>query len=114
MHKAAVTGHLACIRTLLEYNADVERTTPDGLTAAHLAAWKGQREALRLLASHRADMNARAADGGTPLHEAVRSGDSSTVHLLLQLGGQAGITDKARSPVQSLWLPRRFLQVQPC
>jgi ankyrin repeat protein len=113
LHKAAVTGQLACLRTLLEYNASVAKTTPDGLTAVHLAAWKGQHEAIRLLASRQADLNAKSQDGGTPLHEAVRSGDNTTVHLLLQLGAKAGVEDKVCS--RSFWFLQKatmnFLQL---
>jgi ankyrin repeat protein len=96
LHKAAVTGQLACLHTLLDYNASVEKLTPDGLSAVHLAAWKGQHEVIRLLATRRADLNARSQDGGTPLHEAVRSSDNVTVHLLLQLGAKADVADKVR------------------
>lgn len=96
LHKAAVAGQLASIRTLLEYKADSSLATADGLTAAHLAAWKGQREVLRLLASGRADMQAASADGGTPLHEAVRSGDQGCVELLLQLGANPAVADRVR------------------
>ena len=97
LHKAAVVGQLSCMRTLLDFHADVSATTSDGLTPAHLAAWKGQREVLRLLHSHRADLSAAAADGGTPLHEAVRSGDRGTVELLLQYGAKADAADKVRA-----------------
>jgi ankyrin repeat protein len=118
LHKAAVTGQLACLRTLLEYNASVAKTTPDGLTAVHLAAWKGQHEAIRLLASRQADLNAKSQDGGTPLHEAVRSGDNTTVHLLLQLGAKAGVEDKVcsrsfrflqKATINFLQLPASYL-----
>jgi ankyrin repeat protein len=101
LHKACVTGQLACIRVLLEYNADPRVSTSDGLTAMHLAAWKGQRDAIRLLATRNVPVNETARDGSTPLHEAVRSGDDSTVALLLQLGADPYVEDKVLSRCHS-------------
>lgn len=95
MHKAAVTGRMASMRLLLEYKADPGCSSPDGLTALHLAAWKGQTEAVRLLTSQ-AGANAQplSNDGSTPLHEAVRSGESACVELLLQAGADASLVDR--------------------
>lgn len=77
---AAVEGHTAVARRLIEAGSDVNAS---GWSALHYAAWRGRVDVCKLLLENGADIDARGPNGITPVMMAVRSGDLETVKLLV-------------------------------
>ncbi len=75
--------HVPCIKTLLAFGADVNKTDLDGKVALHYA--HGQ--ITKLLLDNGANPNAQEqVNGHTPLHIKASKGDTVAVKLLLQAG----------------------------
>src|SRR5450759_5488516 len=82
LHRAARTGNLDRLRSLLEQGVNVNAADSRGGTALHDAAWAGDTDVVLLLLSHGADVNARHSDGGsTPLHYAITTNHLSVAEL---------------------------------
>eukprot|EP00045_Choanoeca_perplexa_P017971 m.272999 g.272999 ORF g.272999 m.272999 type:complete len:1318 (+) comp17682_c0_seq4:176-4129(+) len=72
------------IRSLLEFNCDMELPNVLGATALHVAAHDGHVEVVDLLLAHGADPGAENNQSETPLHEAARRGATACVRLLVK------------------------------
>ena len=88
---AALNGHLALAKKLIEKDADVNKI---GWTPLHYAATKGHVEIMRLLLDHNAFVDAESPNGSTPLMMAAQYGNGAGVKLLLDEGAQATQTNQ--------------------
>eukprot|EP01104_Vermistella_antarctica_P013343 TRINITY_DN4017_c0_g1_i1.p1 TRINITY_DN4017_c0_g1~~TRINITY_DN4017_c0_g1_i1.p1 ORF type:complete len:423 (-),score=86.38 TRINITY_DN4017_c0_g1_i1:104-1372(-) len=83
LHAAAYSGHLECVRVLLEHGADVDATYNFKETPLHLASKEGHATCVRLLSEKGASVYAEDRWGDTPLHLASRYGRTSALQELL-------------------------------
>ena len=74
------------VEDLLAENVDVQATTPDGMTALHLAALQDDTESVRLLLKAHADASAKNSYGVTPLWLACQNGNAALVEMLVNAG----------------------------
>lgn len=89
LFEAAALGELGLLQSALAAHPNhVNRRTPDGFTALHLACFFGQLEAVQLLLEAGAEPNKTAANAMqvAPLHSAAANGDLALVTTLLQHG----------------------------
>ena len=85
---AAQHGHADCVRTLLEFGADVHARDIEIDTPLSIAAAEGHSECVALLIAAGAEINTGSVNG-TPLLQAAYSGSAECVQLLLQAGAVA-------------------------
>jgi len=83
-HTAAMNGHLAICRLLLDKGAQLEAKDSVGWTPLHWAASQGHIEIVRLLCDRGADVEARDIGGRRPLHWAAYHGHISVVKELIE------------------------------
>ena len=97
LHKAVNSGlkqNIVTIRTLLDYNADINIMDYNGWTALHHAAFKGDLNACAELIQNRANVNAFSTSMKTPIHLAAYHNHPGMIHLLAQNGANLeGITN---------------------
>ena len=91
---AALQGHEAVVRLLLDRGADIATQDKDGWTALNVAARRGHKAVVRLLLDRGADVNAQNEDGWTALQDAARPGHEAVVRLLLDRGADVTAQDK--------------------
>lgn len=95
LHRAALSGDLARVNSLLQAGADPNEADSHDNSPLHLAAKSGSIEVVNSLIGAGADVNATTTGGHgdvvdeTPLHCAVQSGQVSVVVALLQAGAVA-------------------------
>ena len=92
LHEAARHGHLRCVEILLNYRANVNITTYDGLTPLHEAAEQGFVDCLTALLNHGAEVYAATRIQWTALHFAARNGHRDCLDVLLQHGANVNAT----------------------
>ena len=80
---AALKGHLALARRLIERGADVNKP---GWTPLHYAATGGQTPVILLLLEQHAYIDAESPNGTTPLMMAAQYGTTAAVKALLEAG----------------------------
>jgi ankyrin repeat protein len=96
LHDAALKGHIAVVRVLLEHGAKLDARNATGGTPLHDAALAGQTAVVELLLDKGAAINAKDTEGGeTPLHRAASWNRGLTVELLLNRGADRTIRNKA-------------------
>ena len=83
---AAIFGHVAVVRVLLEGGVNVESTNAYLSTALHQAAWNGYLNICRLLLDCGAKVDPLDEWKETPLHLAAWAGHLSAVKLLVKRG----------------------------
>ena len=87
--RAALIGHTAAVRALLDGGADVNTTDPNGWTPLMEAVFAGHAETIRALLARGADVNTKDRAGWTPLMEAASKGHVEAVMILLACGADA-------------------------
>jgi hypothetical protein len=80
---AALKGQIQLVQTLLERDADVNKT---GWTPLHYAATGGHVAVMQVLFDHHAYLDARSPNGTTPLMMAAMYGSPAAVQWLLDAG----------------------------
>lgn len=95
LHLAALEGHAAVARVLLEHGAQVNARGLRQETPLHMAMYYGHREVAELLLDKRAEPNLQSATGETPLHVAARKGQRDLVELLLEHDAGTFVRDKS-------------------
>lgn len=97
LHKAVdseIKENTTTIRTLLDYNADINLMDYNGWTALHHASFKGDLIAWAELIQNGANVNAFSTSMKTPLHLAAYYNHPEIIHLLAQNGANLeGITN---------------------
>lgn len=83
---AAKEGDAQTILTLLQWGADIEKSTADGETALFLAAQNGRVNAVCALLEAGANKNKAASNGSTPLYSAAMNGYARVVYQLIKAG----------------------------
>jgi ankyrin repeat protein len=84
LHLAAVDGHEAVVKLLLEKEADVESKDTNIQTPLSLAATRGHEPVVKLLLEKEADVESKDTDNRTPLSLAAGNGHKAVVKLLLE------------------------------
>ena len=92
LHWAAMKGHEAVARVLLEHRAGVDAKDVDGWTALHRAAMNGHEAVVQVLLEHRADVDVKDGGGWTALHRAAMKGHEAVARVLLE--HRAGVDAK--------------------
>jgi uncharacterized protein len=85
---AALKGHIAFAKRLIERGADVNKT---GWTPLHYAATGGHLEMIKLLLEENAYIDAESPNKSTPLMMAAMYGTEDAAKLLLKEGADASI-----------------------
>jgi ankyrin repeat protein len=83
LHTAAWAGSSACVRLLLDHNANINCTGKHGRSPLHLAAWKGNVDTINTLIEHGADLNSGDMHGRTPFWFACNSESKESAALIL-------------------------------
>ena len=99
LHAAAVLGHTAIARFLLEHTADVNSRDKHNSTPLHEASGTGNLVVIQLLLSHGADVNALDLRGNSPLHRAFHSQKLDAIKLLFDRGANVNVRNKSNSTV---------------
>lgn len=87
LHRAARSGDLKQVESLIEHGTPVNARDSLGGTALHDAAWAGEAEIVEYLIRAGADVNARHSEGqSTPLDYAVLMNRFEVVEILLDHG----------------------------
>jgi ankyrin repeat protein len=93
LYVAALRGNSVILRLLLAKPViQINRATPCGETALHVASRGGHSEAVKLLLDAGADKAAKTSDGETPLYDASGEGHSEVVKILLNAGADKKAT----------------------
>jgi ankyrin repeat protein len=86
LHNATYRKRIDSVRSLLEYNADVNQTKKNGWSSLNEAAGNGHSDILELLIDHGADLNHKNNSGWTGIHLAVRKGHMQCISVLIRAG----------------------------
>jgi ankyrin repeat protein len=82
LHLAAINGHAAAVKLLLDYGAKVNPLNAAGMTPLHLAAREGSIETVKVLLGAKPELNIKDAHGCTPLTWAEREHHEEIAALL--------------------------------
>lgn len=88
---AALRGHTALARKLIDKGADVNKP---GWAPLHYAATSGHLEIMNLLLEHHAFIDAESPNGTTPLMMAAHYGTPAAVKLLLEAGADTAMKNQ--------------------
>ena len=80
---AALKGHLALVKALIDRDADINKK---GWAPLHYAATRGHLDIMRLLLEKHAYIDAASPNGTTPLMMAAHYGSPAAVKVLLEAG----------------------------
>uniref|UniRef100_A0A7N4V078 Ankyrin repeat domain 52 n=1 Tax=Sarcophilus harrisii TaxID=9305 RepID=A0A7N4V078_SARHA len=94
LHLAAYNGHCEALKTLAETLVNLDVRDHKGRTALFLATERGSTECVEVLTAHGASALVKERKRKwTPLHAAAASGHTDSLHLLIDSGERADITD---------------------
>lgn len=95
LHKAAHSGDLARVRSLLQQGVNPDARDSYGGTALHAAMFQRDTRIVELLITHGFDVNAVGPRNGyTPLHDAIWANNLEAARLLLDHGARTDIKGK--------------------
>ena len=100
LHLAILNRHLACIKILTDYGAQIDQSTgtsTDKLTPLMLACQNGSLDIVDYLIGHGARVEARDNCKRTPLIHACQYGQSHIVSYLLRRGADANVCDSSKT-----------------
>lgn len=110
MEAASAFGDIGihCVRHLLLIGADASVTDSNSLNAMHLAARHNNKQVIAELYSHHPFLiDSRTVDGETPLMLAVTLNNVQSVQMLIQLGTDLGICNRAGKTAADLAFSHR-------
>uniref|UniRef100_A0A8C6SFM7 Ankyrin repeat protein n=1 Tax=Neogobius melanostomus TaxID=47308 RepID=A0A8C6SFM7_9GOBI len=84
LHIAAKKNQMEIATVLLQYGAETNIQTKQGVTPLHLASQEGH--IVNFLLQNGASVNAKTKNGYTPLHQAAQQGNTHVINVLLQFG----------------------------
>uniref|UniRef100_A0A8U7NX91 Ankyrin repeat domain 52 n=1 Tax=Corvus moneduloides TaxID=1196302 RepID=A0A8U7NX91_CORMO len=94
LHLAAYNGHCEALKALAETLVNLDVRDHRGRTALYLATERGSTECVQVLTSHGASALLKERKRKwTPLHAAAANGNTDSLHLLIDSGERADITD---------------------
>lgn len=101
LHRAAESGDINKVRTLIDAGEDVNyranpglmEIEPDGITPLFLAAKYGHADAVRLLIKNGADVNAKSNSRANALGIAAKYGHTDIARILLDAGAEVDVVD---------------------
>ena len=100
LHLAAINGHIAISRLLLEKGVEVDAGDKENSTALHNAAARGHEEIVSLLVNQGAGINRKDDNGMTPLHFACSYGRETCARILLEKGADGNAREiNGRTPL---------------
>lgn len=104
LHVAAMKGHTALMKMLIDFGADPTAETSEGDNLLHLALVEGKGEVVKLLLERKflpkLNVNLENRNGASPLSIAAEKSDIESIELLIKAGAQAYRTNKyGRSPL---------------
>ncbi|KQT10780.1 ankyrin repeat domain-containing protein [Ramlibacter sp. Leaf400] len=88
---AALKGHTALVKKLIERDADINKP---GWAPLHYAATGGHLAIMELLLEHHAFIDAESPNGTTPLMMAAHYGTPAAVKLLLEAGADTAMKNQ--------------------
>lgn len=96
LHVSAMSGHVECVRYLLQRNADLNKKDLYQLTPLHVAAGHGRTGAVQELfnAKRKVFCNERDIWGYTPLHRAVINYHFDTAEAMISNGCLVNVADE--------------------
>ncbi|KAM3077065.1 hypothetical protein ACMFMF_004980 [Clarireedia jacksonii] len=103
---AAIRGHEAVVKLLLERGAKLEAKDRDSQTPLLWAAQRGHKAVVKLLLERGAKLEAKDRDSQTPLLWAAQRGHEAVVKLLLERGAKLEAKD-CGSQTPLLWAAQR-------
>jgi hypothetical protein len=114
IHAAAHRGHEACMRLLIEANADLEVRGITGVTAVQLASTAGNLDCLQVLIESKADVNASDDSGITPGYSAACEGHSKCLDLLIDAKADVNARSvHGATPAMTACREDRLMSLQP-
>ena len=94
LHWASRAGSLACVKLLLDRDAEVDARNDAHRTPLQLVAERGQSGAIQLLAEAGTDLDTQDRKGRTPLHRATYEGHAEAAEALLAAGADRTMLNK--------------------
>lgn len=110
LFKAASSGSVSEVQSLLDGGIDINAKDADGMTPLHFAAGNNQREIVKLLVSRGAKLETKSNGGYTPLAWTVkwRKGGIEALQTLLELGADVnGGATPGNTPLDAAIIQRR-------
>lgn len=108
MHSAAIEGHFAVAKLLLEEGANPNSTNKEGKTPIHSAAFMGRDVVVALLIKKGSDVNAIDYEGDTPLHSTTGmswdagQGSANAAEILIEHNANlSAINKEGYTPLQT-------------
>uniref|UniRef100_A0A8C6WQR8 Uncharacterized protein n=1 Tax=Neogobius melanostomus TaxID=47308 RepID=A0A8C6WQR8_9GOBI len=86
LHEACLSGHVACVRALINAGANVNATTIDGVTPLFNSCASGSSVCVELLLQNGANPRTTLAHHPSALHEACKRGSRECLESLLSRG----------------------------
>jgi ankyrin repeat protein len=94
LHYAAMAGHEAVARFLIDSDANIHAGNRNGWTPLHFAAIGGSAEVARMLVAKGADVEVMSDNGQTPLLRAASEGNKRVIEVLLDNGAGVNTEDQ--------------------
>ena len=94
--RASELGNSTIAEALLDFNADVNQASREGVTPLMLASYKGNQKIVARIIALKPDINARSAHKGTALCSALLGGHKAIIKDLLKAGSSLKFIDQSQ------------------